>query len=111
MITIASTVKPTPSFIHIFIPCQLMLPFTFFTLMPFPTFPCFHLSHLWFTPVEVFHDSEPVGLCIPHCLIQLLLSPLRSILKQIDIHHILLSKVKYFIQCQFVLTQNLSQLL
>src|SRR4029434_10507849 len=37
------------------------------------------------------------------------LSPLRSILKQIDIPPILLSKVKYFIQCQFVLTQHLSQ--
>src|SRR4029434_2251411 len=111
MSQIDSTVKPMPSFIHTFIPCLAMLPFTFFTLMPFPTFPCFHLSHLWFTPVEMFHDGEPVGLCTLHSRIQFLLSPLRSILKQIDIHHILLSKVKYFIQCQFVLTQHLSQLL
>src|SRR4029434_634145 len=96
-----------------YIPCLLTLTFlmsTLLTLLMFlPPLPFLYLSHLRFTPVEVFHDSEPVGLCIPHCLIQLLLSPLRSILKQIDIHHILLSKVKYFIQCQFVLTQHLSQ--
>src|SRR4029434_3485073 len=105
MSQIASTVKPTPSFIHTFIPCRLMLPFifTFFTLMLLPTLPCFHLSHLWFTPVEMFHDCEPVGLCTLHSRIQFLLSPLRLILKEIDIP-LLPSEVKHFIQCCFMLT-------
>src|SRR4029434_1022391 len=89
-----------------YIPCLLKLTFLMSTLltllMLLPTLPCLYLSHLRFTPVEVFHDSEPVGLCIPHCLIQLLLSPLRSILKQIDIHSTHHYKFKYYIQWKFV---------